>query len=364
MEGTNGTQNNRRKKRVALSIVSVVVIAACVAAYFYVQYTSTHISTDDAFIEGDIYTVAPKVSGTVKEVYVKSNQSVKKGDLLVELDEADYEVKVQEAMADLEAEKAKVAEIDSEIQSAKKQLAEAVAKIEAVTAVNELHNATLDQAKQDRDRAENLYKKQAISKEKYEQALTAYKVAVAQVRASAEDIRGANLAMETQKAVLKQTKAEKIVLHSSIKQKEAVLDAAKLDLDYTKFYAPADGYVTKKSVLAGNQVKSGQPVMAVVSLEDVHVVANYKETQLEKVKPGQRVEIDVDTYPGKTFTGKVDSIMAGTGSAFSLFPAENATGNYVKVVQRIPVKIVFDKDTDKDHVLRIGMSVVPTILVD
>jgi membrane fusion protein (multidrug efflux system) len=142
------------------------------------------------------------------------------------------------------------------------------------------------------------------------------------------------------------------------------LKAEELNLSYTKISAPADGRVTKKSVEIGNQVQTGQPLMAVVPLDDVYVVANYKETQLEKIKPGQKVEIKVDSYPSKTFYGKVDSIMAGTGAVFSLFPPENATGNYVKVVQRIPVKILLDKDTDRQHILRIGMSVEPTVVIE
>ncbi|HTZ11015.1 MAG TPA: efflux RND transporter periplasmic adaptor subunit, partial [Candidatus Margulisiibacteriota bacterium] len=124
-----------------------------------------------------------------------------------------------------------------------------------------------------------------------------------------------------------------------------------------------DGYVTKKSVEVGNQIQPGQPLMAVIALDDIWVVANYKETQLKNVHPGQRVKIQVDTYPGKTFTGKVNSIMAGTGAAFSLFPPENALGNYVKVVQRVPVKIVLDKAANNEHVLRIGMSCTSTIIL-
>jgi membrane fusion protein (multidrug efflux system) len=132
---------------------------------------------------------------------------------------------------------------------------------------------------------------------------------------------------------------------------------------YTKIYAPSVGYITKKNVEVGNQVQGGQPLMAIVPLKDVWIVANYKETQLTKVKSGQKVQIKVDMYPGKTFSGTVDSIMAGTGSVFSLFPPENATGNYVKVVQRIPVKIILEKATDPGHILRVGMSVQPTIAV-
>lgn len=152
---------------------------------------------------------------------------------------------------------------------------------------------------------------------------------------------------------------------SSVRQKEVVFKAAELNKTYTKIYAPSDGYVTKKNVESGNQIQIGQPLMAIVPLlDDIWINANYKETQLEKIQTGQKVEIKVDTYSGKTFWGKVESIMAGTGASFSLFPAENATGNYVKVVQRVTVKIVLDKDTDKEHVLRVGMSVVPTVIVE
>jgi len=172
------------------------------------------------------------------------------------------------------------------------------------------------------------------------------------------------LSVETQKSVLKQAEASKLTQLSTIRQKEALLDEARLRLEYTKIYASADGYVTRKTVEAGNQIQAGQPVMAVVSLDDVHIIANYKETQIERVSPGQKVKIEVDTFPGKVFEGKVDSIMAATGAAFSLFPPENATGNFVKVVQRIPVKIVLDKAADPDHVLRIGMSAVPTIITE
>ncbi len=364
MDETKEVAGSRSKKKLALSIFALMVIVGLTALFFYTRYIKTHITTDDAFIDGDIYTIAPKVPGTVKNVYVSSNQLVKKGDILVELDEADYEVKVSEAASALEAEKAKTAEIESKIQTSKKQLAEAVARVQAVKAVNELQHANLEQAEKDRDRADTLYKKQAISTEKYEKTLTAYKVALAQVRASSEDMNAVTLAVEAQKAAVTQAEASKISQLSTVKQKESVLETARLNYGYTKINAPADGYVTKKSVEIGNQIKAGQPIMAVVSLDDVYVTANYKETELERVKRGQKVEIEVDTYPGKKFTGKVDSIMAGTGSAFSLFPPENATGNYVKVVQRIPVKIVLDNDTDREHVLRVGMSVVPTILVE
>lgn len=364
MEEAKETTAPYGKKKIASIVFALVGIIAIVSVYFYVQYKSTHITTDDAFIDSNIHTIASKVPGTVKSVLVKSNQFVKKGDFILEIDAADLDVKVLEASSSLNAEKAKIAEIDARIEASKRQLDDAKAKAEAIRAVNELQAANLEQAEQDKARAEALLKSDAMPKEKYEKSMTAYKVAVAQVKAATEGLKSYMLTVETQKSMIKQAEAAKIAQLSSIKQKEAVLETAGLNAGYTKLYAPADGYITKKSVETGDQIQAGQPLMALVSLDEVHVVANYKETQLEKVKPGMKVEIKIDTYPGKKFQGKVESIMAGTGAAFSLFPAENATGNFVKVVQRIPVKILFDKDADPEHVLRVGMSVVPTIVIE
>jgi membrane fusion protein (multidrug efflux system) len=270
---------------------------------------------------------------------------------------------VNEASSGVDAEKTKIPEIGAKIEAAKKQVAEMNAMVQTAKANLELQEANLAQAEMDIRRAETLYKKDALSRERYEKTTTGYKVALAQVKASAEQVKQAETALETQKAVVRQAEASRASQVSVIKQKEAVLETAQLNYGYTKISAPIDGYVTKKAVELGNQIKEGQPLMAVVPLDDIYITANYKETQLEKVRPGHKVEIKVDTYPGKTLKGKVESIMAGTGAVFSLFPPENATGNYVKVVQRIPVKIILDKGTDPDSVLRIGMSVEPTIVI-
>jgi membrane fusion protein (multidrug efflux system) len=213
---------------------------------------------------------------------------------------------------------------------------------------------------------EYLLAKEAIAKQQYDNAKNGYEVASAQVRAGEAQVKELEAALEAQRALIKQTEARVPSQKAQIRQKEAVLQGAILNRGYTKIYAPADGYITKRTVEIGNQVQAGQPLMAVVPLnqEDVWITANYKETQLKKVKPGQRVVIEVDTFRGHVFYGKVDSVMAGTGAVFSLFPPENATGNYVKVVQRIPVKVVLDKGSDPRHLLRIGMSVVPTILIE
>ena len=278
-----------KKIFIPLIIAGVLVI---IALAVYIIKGSGAISTDDAYVEGRIHSVAPKIAGTVSAVHVNDNRIVKPGDILIEIDPVDYELKVREAQASLNIRK-----------------------------------ASFEQAGRDKDRAGMLYKKEVFPKERYESALTAHTLAKAQVEAA-----------------------------------QAQLKMAQRNLEYTKIYAPADGYITKKSSEVGNQVQPGQPLMAIVALDDIWVTANYKETQLKNVRPGQWAEIKVDTYSGKNFTGKVDSIMAGTGAAFSLFPPENALGGYVKVVQRIPVKIVLDKDTDKNHVLRVGMSCTATII--
>ncbi|MBA4348601.1 MAG: HlyD family secretion protein [Thermodesulfovibrio sp.] len=332
------TENNKNNKRKKIAIVTFVILfsVSAVILFFYLSYKATHITTDDAFVEGKIHTIAPKVSGTVKAIFVSDNQSVKRDDLLVELDTADYGVKANEALSALNAEKAKFSELKAKIKAAKANL--------------ELQEANLKQAGMDIKRAETLYQKGAIPKEKYEKTKTAYDVSVAQVNVAREEFKQTELSIASQLSL--------------ITQKESRLKAEELNLSYTKIFAPSDGRITKKSVEIGNQVQAGQPIMAVVPLDNIWIVANYKETQLEKIKPGQKVEIKVDSYPSKTFYGKVDSIMAGTGAMFSLFPPENATGNYVKVVQRIPVKILLDRDTDRQHILRIGMSVEPTIIIE
>jgi len=283
---------NEQKKKKAFMIVGAIVAIGLTLGYFYNGYRKTHISTDDAFIHGDIHTISARVSGNVKAVLVTDNQRVKQGDSLVEIDPVDYRSKVGAAKANLE-----------------------------------LQRATLRLAESDRKRAKALYEQDASSAERYDKAVATYEISVAQVKLAEEQLR-----------------------------------QAELNLGYTTVVAPANGYVTKKSVETGNQVQAGQPLMALVDLDNLYVVANYKENQMENIRPGQEVTMTVDSFPGKVFKGKVDSIMAGTGVSFSLFPAENATGNYVKVVQRIPVKIVFPEGADKDHLLRIGMSVVPTVL--
>lgn len=326
---------NNRKKKKAFTIVGIIVLAGLVIGYFYSQNRKTHISTDDAFIDGNVHTIAAKINGTVKNIHVNDNQHVKQGDLLLEIDPADYSVRYREASSVVHAEKARLDEAETRIAAARANL--------------ELAKANLKLAELEKTRSENLYQKEVLPRDRYDRAMTGYEVAVAQVKAAEEQLRSAQ--------------SQKLTQFSTIRQKEATAALAELNYQYTKIYAPVEGYVTKKTVQLGNQIQAGQPLMAVVGLQDIWVTANYKETQMGNIRPGQSVEMSVDAYPGVVFHGKVDSIMAGTGVTFSLFPAENATGNYVKVVQRIPIKIVFNAGENKNHPLRIGMSVEPTVIV-
>ncbi|MBF0485805.1 MAG: HlyD family secretion protein [Candidatus Omnitrophica bacterium] len=321
--------------------VAVKIIVACLLTFLagmgviHFLKNMAYVTTDDAYVEGRIHQIAPKIPGTVSKVYVVDNQKVKKGDLLVDIDPQDYEVKVKEAEAVYSAESARLKEADARISGAEAAL--------------EVQETTLRQAKIDAGRAERLFAEGAYPKEKLEKAQTAYDFSKAQIKAAKE--------------MILQARANKELEASLVKQRQAALEKEKLNLGYTKIFAPADGFVTRKSVEDGNQLQPGQPLMAVVALDDVWVAANFKETQLKGIKPGQEAFVEVDTYPGHVFKGKVDSVMAGTGSAFTLFPTENALGNYVKVVQRIPVKIILDNDSDSGHVFRVGMSVIAKIRV-
>ena len=301
--------------------------------------SSTHIKTDNAFIQSHIHLVSSRIPAMVKRVAVTDNQFVHKGELLVELDAADYQARVKVASATLDM--------------ARNETSSDYAQLESARAGVGLALARLDQANLDLARGEELYTAQIIAKEQIEKLITARKIAQLQLREVQEAERRA-------KAVIGLSGV--VPNNARVAQKQSELETASLNLSYVRVVAPADGYITKKNVEPGNYVQPGQSLMALVRLEDAWVTANYKESQLIKVKPGQKVTFTVDTFPGRTFNGTVESIMAGTGAAFSMLPPENATGNYVKVIQRIPVRIAINRGSDPDHLLRVGMSVVPTIL--
>jgi membrane fusion protein (multidrug efflux system) len=373
----NNTASKGSRRKWALGIFFVATLATVAAGAFYWWWRQTHIVTDDAFVEGRIHPVAARIQGTVVEVRVDDNQPVKKGQPLVRIDPEPYAVRVAAASSALSAASAELNAARSDTRAAREDLAAAQAQlvqmraaVEAARAKGALAEARLAQAIRDAERARNLFERHSISRERNEKVQTESLVAKAQDDVAREELRLAEAAIPAQaaliaqrKALLGQREARIGQREADLRQKESTLAEAKLYKGYTEVLAPADGYVTRKNVEAGQVVAPGQLLLAVADLSGVWIVANYKETQIEKIHPGLAARIRVDTYPGKEFKGKVESIMAGTGSAFSLFPPENATGNYVKVVQRVPVKIVLDQGEDPGHLLRIGMSVEPTVLV-
>ncbi len=374
-----------------------VALLAVIGGYLYWRYAQTHISTDDAYVAGSVYSVSFRIPGTVSQVWVHDNQLVESGQELVTLDPADYEVAYKQAQANLEALKARwgsarmavplesdqtrarVDESKAGVGTSEKNVEEARQQLRRLQEETKSQQALLDKATWDRDRFSKLFQQKAISRQQYDDAQTQYEVAFSRHQGSlaaqqalqnsiaglGEQIKRAQAQVvfaETGRQGVKIKKQQLEAAKAELSLAEARLDQARLQLSYTRILAPARGHITKKNVEVGNLVQAGQPLMALVPLENLWVVANYKETQLTRVKKGQEVTIKVDTFPDKKIKGRVESLMAGTGSAFSLFPPENATGNFVKIVQRLPVKIVLEKNQELPP-LRIGMSVEPTILV-
>ena len=341
VEGNRGARGRFGKK--ARGALILLVLLAC-AAWFGVQQwvrSKTQIETDNAFIDSHIHAISTRVPAMVARVAVVDNQFVHRGDLLVELEASDYRSVVTTAAASLDM--------------ARNETAGDYAQLESARAGIGLATAQLDQANLDLARGEVLYAEGIIAKDQLEKLSTAGKVARMQQKEALEAERRARAAIG-----LTVTGAN----DARVAQKRGELQTAALKLSYTRILAPGDGYITRKAVEPGNYVQPGQALMSLVRLDDAWITANYKESQLPGVKPGQRVRFTVDSCPGRVFTGSVQSIMAGTGAVFSLLPPENATGNYVKVIQRIPVRIAIDRGSDPEKQLRVGMSVVPTILTE
>lgn len=340
LSGTEGAAAKSGSKKIRTLLILLTII--CVGGWFggkWLITSKTNIETDNAFIEARTVPVSAKVSGTVARVLVADNQFVKKGELLLEIDNRDYQVQIDKATAG--------------VGMAENETGAEQQKVEGARAAVQSAKARFDQSALDLNRAEKLYSRDVLPKEQLDRITTARRVSEAQLKEAEEAFKRAQA--EAGLAIKSGNKAK-------ILQRKAQLDEAQLQLSYTKVYAARDGFITRKSVEHGVNIQAGQPLMAIVPLQEAWITANYKERQITHMKPGQKVEFTVDAYPGRTFSGTVDSIMAGTGAAFSLLPPENATGNYVKVVQRVPVKIIIDKQSDPDRLLRVGMSVIPTVL--
>ncbi|PYN16782.1 MAG: secretion protein HlyD [Candidatus Rokuibacteriota bacterium] len=413
-----------RRRLLGFGAIALAVAAALGYGGYLWRYRQAHVSTDDAYITGHIAPVSARVAGPVVAVLVDDNQDVKAGAVLVRLDPRDYEVALAQARAAVEtargdlgnasatvpltsettesglrqAEAAlgvaqhgnQVAEHD--LEERRSALASKQAAVAAADAAVRAAEADFERDRLDRERAAELYKRELVAKQDLDHADAAYNNARATVDAAREklaqaraDVQQAAAAVRSQAAAaaqagqrVREARAAAASARSQLRQvtlKEADVDAsrgrlaqaqanleqAQLNLTYTTIRAPLDGRVTKKTVEVGQVVQPGQALLSIVDLDNLWVVANYKETELTDVRRGQRATVTVDTYPGVVFRARVDSVQAGSGAVFSLLPPENATGNFIKVVQRVPVKLVFEAGENSRHLLVPGMSVVPTI---
>jgi membrane fusion protein (multidrug efflux system) len=331
--------------------VAVLALAAWLGWKWW--WGLSHVYTDDAQVEGHIVPVLPKVGGFVADVKVIDNQAVKADDLLVRIDDRDYRAKLAQAEADLELALA-AAGREGQTGQAAAQVAAARAAAAAARSNVEQALAGSDKAQKDLERTRGLIEKKMVSPQALDAAEAAARAALAQVKASRESAVSAGEQATASSAALRAALAK-------VDSSRAARDLAAMQLADTRIAAPATGVVGSKAVEPGQFVQVGQPLMSVVPLDDVWVVANMKETDVRGIKPGAPAEIEVDAYPGVAVAGTVDSIAPATGARFSLLPPDNATGNFTKVVQRVPVKILVKQNGDPLRLLRPGMSVFVTI---
>jgi membrane fusion protein (multidrug efflux system) len=327
----------------------------------YLITAFTHESTDDAFIAAHVVSIAPRVAGQVSTVHVLDNEMVRSNDLLVEIDPADYSTTAAQKQSSADAAEANyktmLAALD--LMTVKVATAEAIANQSKADA--DAAQATDARAQADFQRSQELRKQNTISAQEFDAAQAAIKEADANLAAAKQKAIADASRINEAKAQLDETKAAIGMALAQFRQAQTTVQSAQLDLSYTKIFAPGDGRVTRKSVEPGDYVQVGQQLMSIVPT-DIWVVANFKESQLKKMKPGQLVLVAIDAL-GRSFRAHVDSVQAGSGAAFSLLPPENATGNYVKVVQRVPVKILFDEPLPADHTIGPGLSVAPSVRI-
>jgi membrane fusion protein (multidrug efflux system) len=385
--------NQSHKRRRNLVILGVVIVVL-VGSVFLWRYFSSYESTDDAQADVHLYPVSARVSGYVVRVNVDDNQWVEKGTVLVELDPKDYEVAIAQAQANLASAEATAKSLNitvpitsvnstSQLKSTASDIVNATAGIIAAERQLVAAHAQLEQAQANDVRAQDdlhryklLVDKREVAQQVYDQALATAKSSTAAVEAARANESAAQQFVQQAQSRLVQadashqsagtgpqqvssTQARARAAVADVEQKRALLEQAQLNLRYTKIVAPVNGQVNK-TVVVGMNVQEGQQLLTVVPLDEVWVTANFKETQLKHMRVGQRAEIHVDST-GRKLKGRVDSIAGATGPLFSLLPPENATGNYVKIVQRIPVKIVLEPGENRDRQLRPGMNVVPDV---
>lgn len=323
-----------------------LILAACMGAAIYFFYSLSYENTDDAYVAGTIIPIASEVRGQVSKVHVHDNQSVSAGTPLLEIVQSDYVNLVQEKTGAVSRLQAEERELRAAVEQKEKAFAQARANLDAAMVEESL-------AAKEQERYKRLITQGAISQSRFDRVESQWQVAHARTKA-------ATAALDEAAAAVKALRARLATQAFKISEAQASHSLAKRDLTRTVLVAPASGRVARKNVDPGKYVQVGQTLLAIVA-EYTWVVANFKETQIEKMTVGQPVEIKVDAYPGKVFHGHIDSLQPGTGAVFSLLPPENATGNFVKVVQRVPVKIVLDKPNDPAYPLWPGLSVIPKV---
>jgi membrane fusion protein (multidrug efflux system) len=366
MESKKETKSTKKKRNpIFLIILAVIVIGGSWFGISKYQHAQHHEDTDDAQIGADISPVIPRVAGYIADILVKDNQHVKKGDTLLVLDNRDYVIKVQQAEAALQIAQSSLNTARATTSAAKANIATSQASVGTVDAQIEAAKITLWRASQDYDRYANLIKDHSITLQQYEQALASKQTAEKQLAILQEQKKQAQQQTNAVSVQSNATGSQINVAEATIHQKEVEVDAAKLNLSYTVITAAQDGLVSRINVQPGQYVQAGQPVFSLVHSDNVWVIANFKETQLDKMKEGQKVIVKVDAYSGHKFEARLASFSPATGSTFALLPPDNASGNFVKVVQRLPVKIEFTNPNDSlVKKLRPGMNVLVDVNLD
>ena len=352
-------EKKKTNKKFILILGALILVGIVYGGYKFIHSLS-HEETDDAQVEANMNPIIPHVSGYIQKVYVSDNQKVKKGDTLLIIDNRDYKVKLQQAKANLLAAQSQVGVAKASIGSYQANAAASNSQYKSAGGNIKSAEIKLWRAQQDFKRYENLFANHSITEQQYEQALAAKQEAEQQL----EILKNQEKASASQRnAAVNQTKISEnqvSVAEANVESAKATLDAASLNMDYTIITAPIDGQLSSVDIQPGQFVQPGQSLFYLVNTKDKWVTANFKETQLEKMRIGQKVGIEVDAYPDYEFKGEITAFSPATGAKFSLLPPDNATGNFVKTVQRLPVKIEFSDNNDKEklELLRSGMNVL------
>jgi membrane fusion protein (multidrug efflux system) len=358
-------EDNKKKKNKTFAIVlgtlGIAAAAFGITKYIHGQH---HEETDDAQVEADISPIIPKVSGYVTRLSVEDNQIVKQGDTLVILDDRDLALRVLQAEAALENAKASIATSQATYSTSQENVLSSRSNAEAADASIEIAQVRVKRTEQDFKRYQELIKTNSVTQQQYEQAEAEKDAALKQLDVARRQREAQYRETSARKAQSNVSDRNIALAQTVVKEREADLQFAKLQLSYAYILAPTNGVISRKSIQLGQFVQAGQSLFALVTEKQMWVVANFKETQLDKMKPGQVVEIKVDAFPDNVFNGKIESISPATGAKFSLLPADNASGNFVKVVQRVPVKIVLTEKAARADLLRAGMNVIVDVHLD